>query len=905
MRVSSPRRPFAFAALLLTSVLNLSCGGDSGGGPPEPASVVVTPELDTLFSLNESRIYSAVVLDAVGDPVDGADVTWSSSDTTVLTVGGETGLVTARKNGGATITASSGELSGTANAFVVQVVTSVAVTPGNASLTAVGDTVRFTAVARDSGNSVVTGAQVLWSINDHNVATIDTLGLATAKGPGTVLVSAQAQTRAGYAALGVTQAAAELVFTSVPDSGLAGTPFTKVVQVEVRDSNGQRVRNASLPVTIGVVGGNGAHGMVGAHTITTIDGVTNFLTLGVTRAGTLQLTASAPGITTATSVAFPVAPAAPHHLAVISVKDTMTAGDTLKGRVELQDQYDNQTTASGLMVHLVMRREYSPGFFQFGQLFGSTQGQIVGGKIDLFQGRVTTAGSGWKLAVVAAGYDSAFGGNALIVPGAPVRTIMFFTGIEAISPWVGIGVARSPGLVAQITDQFLNLQPSAPATLLTVGVDYWGWEGEFQSSEMAQQVFGVLQATTVNGVAHFDTIGVVRPAPTYLVATGGGYTQTPNQIASRIYDRHGLTLGEDHGCVMSGGGPYCWGSNDDYQLSHFGPRDSVARPVLNAGAMVSVAAGARHTCGLYADGTAFCWGRDDGGALGRGGAVLPEQIPSPVVTAVKFSQLTGGTYHTCGIGKADSLAYCWGYNASGQLGDSTLTSRNAPVPVAGGHKFAQLSAGEASTCGLEAGETGEIWCWGRNAEGQGGHGLVTPGIDSFPKQVHDGGYLAVQVGNLFACAEYYYNFGITRVRCWGSNFHGRIGANLDSSDPQPLPLEVSALTNIRPGSLTVGTDHACAIATSGFLYCWGRNSDNRFANTGGSEFKSPWQTNVFGFLPEGTEVEAGGRFTCVSLAPAGLGVTAGETQCFGRPNEGQMGNGSTIQPLLFPIVAFH
>src|SRR5688572_11135801 len=169
MRMPLSRRLIPLALVSGAALFSLSCGGGSDGGPPEPASVVVTPGLDTLFSLNESRVYSAVVLDAVGDPVDGAEVTWSSSDTTVLTVGAETGLVTARKNGAATITALSGELSGTANAFVVQVVTSVTVTPGNASLTAVGDTVRFSAVARDSGNSVVSDAQILWDLNDNTV----------------------------------------------------------------------------------------------------------------------------------------------------------------------------------------------------------------------------------------------------------------------------------------------------------------------------------------------------------------------------------------------------------------------------------------------------------------------------------------------------------------------------------------------------------------------------------------------------------------------------------------------------------------------------------------------------------------------------------------------------------------
>ena len=36
--------------------------------------------------------------------------------------------------------------------------------------------------------------------------------------------------------------------------------------------------------------------------------------------------------------------------------------------------------------------------------------------------------------------------------------------------------------------------------------------------------------------------------------------------------------------------------------------------------------------------------------------------------------------HTCGVA-TNGVAYCWGWNQGGQLGDGTIASRSSPVPV--------------------------------------------------------------------------------------------------------------------------------------------------------------------------------------------------------------------------------
>ena len=65
-------------------------------------------------------------------------------------------------------------------------------------------------------------------------------------------------------------------------------------------------------------------------------------------------------------------------------------------------------------------------------------------------------------------------------------------------------------------------------------------------------------------------------------------------------------------------------------------------------------------------------------------------------------------------------------NGDGELGDGTTVDRTSPVEVAGGLSFAMVSghlnAGGPSTCGVTTG--GVAYCWGYNAFGQLGTGTI-------------------------------------------------------------------------------------------------------------------------------------------------------------------------------------
>jgi alpha-tubulin suppressor-like RCC1 family protein len=111
-----------------------------------------------------------------------------------------------------------------------------------------------------------------------------------------------------------------------------------------------------------------------------------------------------------------------------------------------------------------------------------------------------------------------------------------------------------------------------------------------------------------------------RPLPPVLLvvfafACGDDGVTTPSPEPEAA----GLAVGRQHACRITPGGVYCWGGGEDGQLG-IGTAPADAPPTLLEAAptLVSLAAGATHTCGLDAGGTAYCWGSDRDGQLGRG-----------------------------------------------------------------------------------------------------------------------------------------------------------------------------------------------------------------------------------------------------------------------------------------------
>jgi serine/threonine protein kinase/alpha-tubulin suppressor-like RCC1 family protein len=293
---------------------------------------------------------------------------------------------------------------------------------------------------------------------------------------------------------------------------------------------------------------------------------------------------------------------------------------------------------------------------------------------------------------------------------------------------------------------------------------------------------------------------------------------------------------------------------------------------------VTVAAGGLHSCMVNAEGRAYCWGGNDRGQLGAGGA-NSEATPLAVAGDVRFTTIATGLAHSCAIARSGAV-WCWGENERGQLGDRSTLARRAPVRVAEARVFTAVGVGVAHSCALD--NQSEALCWGSNAHGQVGSASLASDI-GVPTLVAGGHhYSSIAVGWDFTCA-----LDGGRAFCWGENANGQLGNGSTTDGRVPAPV-VGGLTF---RSIATGANHACAVTPRGEACCWGNNSGGQLGDG----------TRVAREVP--TAVKTGLRF--VAIATGALhtcAVTAdGEAFCWGRDNYGQLGDGGNAQDSAEPV----
>jgi alpha-tubulin suppressor-like RCC1 family protein len=191
-----------------------------------------------------------------------------------------------------------------------------------------------------------------------------------------------------------------------------------------------------------------------------------------------------------------------------------------------------------------------------------------------------------------------------------------------------------------------------------------------------------------------------------------------------------VTTGDHHTCAINSAGQlWCWGGNTYGEVGDgtTTERDAPVLIVASAFDWLHVSAGDYHTCGIRADHSLWCWGRNTWGQLGIGtsGTSTSQHSPVRVGTATDWQTVEAGNRHTCGI-RAGGQMWCWGNNTYGEVGDGTTVQRTSPVRVGTAGDWSVLGTIEdLHTCAIRGGVLGTLWCWGWNGQGTPGDPTTT------------------------------------------------------------------------------------------------------------------------------------------------------------------------------------
>jgi alpha-tubulin suppressor-like RCC1 family protein len=310
-----------------------------------------------------------------------------------------------------------------------------------------------------------------------------------------------------------------------------------------------------------------------------------------------------------------------------------------------------------------------------------------------------------------------------------------------------------------------------------------------------------------------------------------------------------------------------------------------------------IGAGWFHSCATAVGGAVYCWGKGETGEIGPTptetcnvpllGEVPCTGAPQRIPGAPPLHSLGGSLRHSCGLDAAGT-AWCWGQHgflgdggthSGGDAGTAPCTSpsgsgvicRASAAPVSGGRSFIDLHVAitSAGTCAVDTDRNG--WCWTMSdpvSMGVGASYVPT----ALPTALR---FERLVVQGIFGC-------GLVEGEawCWGSNWDGTLGTGTSSETPSTLP--VKAIGGHRFTGLAATLSNACGLRTDGAAVCWGRLPSIE----GRQQTFRYGPTPVEAGGPSFVEIRGGGNHLC------GISTT-GEGWCWGANSWGFLGDGTT------------
>jgi len=232
--------PGTFAIVASVRNVQVTIQGTSVAAAPAPvASITVTPSISQGVA-GSTQQFTATLRDVNGNILLGRTVVWSSSTPGFATVN-TSGLVSLVSAGVTVISATSEGVTGASTLTVTAspaVVVMVDVTPSSFS-GEVGTTVQLVATPKDGSGNALVGKVITWGTDAPGVATVNSTGLVTLVGVGSVTITATCETIPGISAGTVVAATIPVASVTVTPTSFSKAPGqTQALTVVTRDIDG-------------------------------------------------------------------------------------------------------------------------------------------------------------------------------------------------------------------------------------------------------------------------------------------------------------------------------------------------------------------------------------------------------------------------------------------------------------------------------------------------------------------------------------------------------------------------------------------------------------------------------------------------------------------------------------------
>lgn len=282
-----------------------------------------------------------------------------------------------------------------------------------------------------------------------------------------------------------------------------------------------------------------------------------------------------------------------------------------------------------------------------------------------------------------------------------------------------------------------------------------------------------------------------------------------------------VSAGFGHSMALdSVGNVYIWGYNTTGQVGNGESGSGITVPLpwkVNGGVgtsgdissdtkIIAIAAGHRHSTAIDAFGNFYAWGQDGYGQIGNGddsgNVVYPWKmngnggIDHPITTHTKIVAMSG-RFATTIIVDSEGNMYTFGLNDNGQIGNGEVTDTvriKVPWKVNGSGDMPSdakiVSVVAASNHSLALDSAGNMYAWGKNAEGQVGNGDSNGSPVSLPWKVNGGGGSIKADTKILSIAGFNHSIAIDsdgNLHSWGRNNYGQVGDGLTSNTGVFLP----------------------------------------------------------------------------------------------------------------------